>query len=130
MNEQITKAQDNLFILSSKALKYLVSNFHFSSKEYAKLKLEIGNLTDQIRTALNQAEEKEKEIKLLQEYNFDYVMELNLLREFAEIVIKNIVISKNTTMSNDITFGCGFYNEIIHKNEFSVIKEVVEKYGH
>lgn len=119
MNEQI-KRENVLCALIN------IKNMNEHQKEM--FGLDMSKHINTIEIALNQAEKMKKEIKLLQEYNFDYVMELNLLREFAEIVIKNIVISKNTTMSDDITFGCGFYNEIIHKNEFSVIKEVVEKY--
>lgn len=55
--------------------------------------------------------------------------ELNELTEFARIVSKDIVISHNTTMSDDITYCCNFYNEILHKDKFNLIKKVVDKYG-
>lgn len=57
------------------------------------------------------------------------IQELTELREFAKIVSKDIVISHNTTMSDDITYGCNFYDEILHKDKFNLIKKVVEKYG-
>lgn len=53
MNEKVKQAQETLLELSGLALKYLVNNFHYNSNEYANGKLEIGNLTDKLRLALN-----------------------------------------------------------------------------
>ena len=73
-------------------------------------------------------EQQQDEIMLLREDNFNYVVELNLLREFAEFVIQNSKI-----WTDKVGYGLDFkwiaLNSYIPKDKTDLIKEVFKKYG-
>lgn len=112
--------------------KFMSNNAHHYKQDIEFMK----HLLEE-KQELEQILEKQKAelIELREERQFykrngiERANELNELTEFARIVSKDIVISHNTTMSDDITYGCNFYNEILHKEQFNLIKKVVEKYG-
>lgn len=94
---------------------------NFLSENCIHWKQDIGYIETKL------AQQKE-EIELLQKYNFDYVKELNLLREFAEFIIKNSHIWTDK-VGYELEFRWISLNAYIPEDEVDVIKEVFKTYG-